>query len=175
MRYEPRLFGCADPRLAAVVVVLASACVAFALDPPPRLDAVFISIDTAQELLLTSTEDAGAVASDEFFKDAGGTDTDWIDAAFQLLLGRPADQGGQVFWNSRLAADVSRQQAALEIANSHENNSNLINADYLHYLGRPAEQGGLDYWLAQFAAGQTNEDVIAGFTGSGKYYKEHTA
>ena len=76
---------------------------------------------------LTDQElEAGFVASDEFFTKAGGTDTDWVDAVYQLLLGRPAD---------------------------------------------PA---GLQFWLAQFAAGQTNEDVIAGFTGSAEYYKEHT-
>ncbi|HQU42866.1 MAG TPA: DUF4214 domain-containing protein [Pirellulales bacterium] len=49
-----------------------------------------------------------------------------------------------------------------------------IGNDYLHYLGRAADAGGLDFWLAQFAAGQTNEDVIAGFTGSAEYYKKHT-
>ena len=63
---------------------------------------------------------------------------------------------------------------ALQIAGSAENNSQLINADYQHYLGRPADPGGLNYWLAQFAAGQTNEDVIAGFTGSAEYYKDKT-
>jgi hypothetical protein len=30
----------------------------------------------------------------------------------------------------------------------------------------------LQYWLQQFAAGATNEDVIAGFTGSAEYYKD---
>jgi len=29
--------------------------------------------------------------------------------------------------------------------------------------------------LRQFAGGATNEDVIAGFTGSAEYYKEHTS
>ena len=124
---------------------------------------------------LTDQElEAGFVASDEFFTKAGGTNTDWVDAVFQLLLGRPPDQGGQTFWDAQLAAGVSRSQAALGIANSQENNTNLINADYFHYLGRAADPGGLDFWLAQFAAGQTNEDVIAGFTGSAEYYKKHT-
>ena len=124
---------------------------------------------------LTDQElEAGSVASDEFFKKAGGTDTKWVDAVYQLLLGRAADQGGQSFWDAQLAAGVPRGQAALEIANSQENNTKLINDDYFHYLGRAADPGGLTFWLAQFAAGQTNEDVIAGFTGSAEYYKEHT-
>jgi hypothetical protein len=36
----------------------------------------------------------------------------------------------------------------------------------MHYLGHAADPNGLAYWLSQFAAGKTNEDVIAGFTGS---------
>jgi len=124
---------------------------------------------------LTDQElEAGFVASDEFFNKAGGTNSDWVDAVYQLLLGRAADQNGQSFWDARLAAGVTRGQVASQIANSQENNTNLINADYFHYLGRAADQGGLTFWLAEFAAGQTNEDVIAGFTGSAEYYKERT-
>ena len=61
------------------------------------------------------------------------------------------------------------------IAGSTENNTQLINDDYFHYLGRAADPGGLAYWLSQFANGQTNEDVIAGFTGAAEYYKEKTS
>src|SRR5262249_47359892 len=50
----------------------------------------------------------------------------------------------------------------------------LVNADYQQYLGRPADPSGLNYWLAQLAAGQTNEDIIAGFSGSTGYYQEQT-
>jgi hypothetical protein len=73
-----------------------------------------------------------------------------------------------------MTAGVSRGDVALSIANSAENDSQLINSDYVHYLGRAADAGGLAYWLRQFAAGKTNEDVIAGFTGSDEYYKQHT-
>ncbi|MGH7192206.1 MAG: DUF4214 domain-containing protein, partial [Candidatus Saccharimonadales bacterium] len=47
-------------------------------------------------------------------------------------------------------------------------------SDYEHYLGRALDAGGLAYWLGLFAAGQTNEDVVSGFTGSVEYYKERT-
>jgi len=74
-----------------------------------------------------------------------------------------------------LAGGASRLQVAEGIAGSTENNTQLINDDYMHYLGRPADPGGIAFWLSQFAAGKTNEDVIAGFTGSAEYYKEHTS
>lgn len=117
---------------------------------------------------------ANFVASDEFYKNAGGTDRAWVDAVYKLLLGRTADSDGEAYWTNQLAHSVSRQQVAIGIAGSQENNTQLINDDYYHYLGRAADTGGLDYWVGQFASGRTNEDVIAGFTGSAEYYKEHT-
>jgi hypothetical protein len=122
-------------------------------------------------------------ASDEFFKTAGGNanQVNWIDTVYKLLLGRTADPGGEKYWNGQLTtllqgedAIDARLQVALGIAGSQENNTNLINDDYFHYLGRSADPGGLAYWLQQFAAGATNEDVIAGFTGSAEYYKVKT-
>src|SRR6185437_12333049 len=38
--------------------------------------------------------EAGFIASAEFYAHAGGTDLKWVDALFQELLGRPADQQG---------------------------------------------------------------------------------
>ncbi|HET6884215.1 MAG TPA: DUF4214 domain-containing protein [Pirellulales bacterium] len=117
---------------------------------------------------------AGFISSDEFYASAGGTDKAWVDAVYLKLLGRPADPGGESNWLGELSSGVSRSQVALAIANSAENESDLITADYQHYLGRAPDGGGLSFWLKQFAAGQTNEDVIAGFTGSTEYYDEHT-
>jgi hypothetical protein len=128
--------------------------------------------------------EAQFAASDEFFKNAGGTTNavNWIDAVYKLLLGRPAEPGGETYWSGKLAsvmstesAQFARYQVALSIAGSQENNTNLINDDYFQYLGRAAGPGGLTYWLQQFADGATNEDLIAGFTGSAEYYKEHTS
>jgi RHS repeat-associated protein len=118
--------------------------------------------------------EAGFVASDEFFNNAGGTTTAWIDAIYKLLLGRAADAGGEQYWNAQLSAGATRDDVALRIANSAENDTQLINDDYFHYLGRAADPDGLAFWLQQFADDKTNEDVISGFTGSAEYYKQHT-
>jgi streptogramin lyase len=125
---------------------------------------------------LTDQElEAGFVASDEFFTNAGGTNIAWIDSIYKLLLGRSADTSGETYWNGQLTAGATRLEVAERIAGSAENDTQLINADYLHYLGRAADPGGLSYWLQQFADGATNEDVVSGFTGSAEYYKEHTS
>ncbi len=119
--------------------------------------------------------EADLVASDEFFTDAGGANTAWVDGIYQKLLSRQADASGEAYWDGQLAAGVSRSDIAQRIAGSTENNTQLINDDYFHYLGRAADAGGLDYWLGQFAAGKANEDIVAGFTGSAEYYKAHTS
>ncbi|HEV3344206.1 MAG TPA: DUF4214 domain-containing protein [Pirellulales bacterium] len=146
-------------------------------------DAAGLQYWTTQMLNRLTDEqlEAGFIASDEFFANAGGTDLDWVDAVYTLLLGRMTDASGATYWTNQLAslesmesAVQARSQVAVRIASSQENNSNLINDDYLHYLGRAADPQGLQYWLQQFAAGATNEDVIAGFTGSAEYYKDKT-
>lgn len=140
-------------------------------------DAAGIAYWTAQmqDGLTDQQLEAGFIASDEFFQAAGGTDAAWVDAAYQLLLGRPADQAGQAYWVIALAQGESRLQVAMGIAGSTENNTQLINADYQQYLGRPADAAGVAYWLQQFADGQTNEDLIAGLTGSAEYYQQKTS
>ncbi|HVX09989.1 MAG TPA: CARDB domain-containing protein [Pirellulales bacterium] len=125
---------------------------------------------------LTDQElEAGFVSSAEFYANAGGTNSDWIEAIYKLLLGRTADQSGVDYWNNQLTNGATLYDVAVKIANSTENNTQLIDADYEHYLGRAADPDGLAYWLQQFANGQTNEDVISGFTGSQEYYDEHTS
>jgi hypothetical protein len=113
--------------------------------------------------------------SGEFYTNAGGTNTAWIDAVYQLLLGRAADADGETYWNGQLMAGKTLNHVAQGIAGSQENNTQLIDADYQHFLGRQADPDGLAYWLGQFAAGKTNEDVIAGFTGSPEYYNQHSS
>ncbi|HEV3023636.1 MAG TPA: DUF4214 domain-containing protein [Pirellulales bacterium] len=128
---------------------------------------------TDQELEADLVSAGGAKG--EFYSNAGGTNTAWIDAVYKLLLDRTADASGEDYWNSQLMAGATLNQVAQGIAGSQENNTQLINDDYFHYLGRAADLAGLAYWLQQFADGKTNEDVIAGFTGSAKYYKEKTS
>ncbi|HVC93403.1 MAG TPA: ELWxxDGT repeat protein [Pirellulales bacterium] len=111
----------------------------------------------------------------EFYTDAGGTNTDWIDAVYEKLLGRAADVAGEMYWNGLLNMGETLGLVAQGIAGSRENDTQLINDDYMQYLGRAADPGGLAYWLQQFADGATNEDVIAGFTGADEYYNKHTS
>ncbi|HUY90163.1 MAG TPA: DUF4214 domain-containing protein [Pirellulales bacterium] len=116
--------------------------------------------------------ESGLVASAEFFKKAGGTNAAWIDAVYNLLLGRRPDADGEAYWSSQLAQGRSRWQIAEQIAESQERDSQLIDDDYFHDLDRAVDPEGLAFWLGQFAAGKSNEDVIAGLTGGDEYYEK---
>jgi hypothetical protein len=78
------------------------------------------------------------------------------------------------FWTNQLASGFARPQVADEIANSTEDQTQLINDAYFQYLGRAADPTGLAYWIDQLTAGESNEDLIVGFTGSPEYYSQHT-
>lgn len=118
--------------------------------------------------------EAEIAGSGELFQLAGGTEAAWVQAVYQRLLGRSASADEVSYWTRQISGVTTQATVAQEIAHSQENNALLIKQDYFHYLGRQPDDAGLAYWLRQFAAGETNEDVIAGFTGSAEYYQEHS-
>jgi subtilase family serine protease len=134
-------------------------------------------VDQMQNHGLTDEElEAGFIASDEFYRVEGqNTDSGWVNALYEHLLGRPADSAGLTYWLGQLKAGETREQVALGFTTSLERETQRIEADYFHYLGRAADQAGLDYWVQQFKNGQTNEDLITGFVASDEYFKEHTS
>ncbi|HEV3343589.1 MAG TPA: DUF4214 domain-containing protein, partial [Pirellulales bacterium] len=120
--------------------------------------------------------EAGFIGSDEFFMtQGGGTNSGWVDALYQKLLGRPADAAGKAFWLTQLAAGESRAQVAFGFTSSVEREQQRVTADYQTFLGRQPDPAGLNFWVSQFAAGRlTNEDVVAGFLASDEYFNEHS-
>ena len=89
----------------------------------------------------------------------------YVTAVYEEVMGQTPDAKGLAYWSQQLDPGAAISSVAKSIAHSD---------DYFHYLGRAADAGGLSYWLQQFSAGKTNEDLIAGFTGSAEYDKEHT-
>lgn len=145
------------------------------LNRAPEAAGLAFWVDQLQNHGLTDEQlEAGFISSPEFYARAGGTDQAWIDAVYQTLLGRPADQAGESYWLSQLASGVSRTQVAVSFTAGPERESQRITDDYMHYLGRQPEPQGLSYWLGQFSAGLTNEDLITGFVSSDEYFGEHS-
>jgi hypothetical protein len=117
---------------------------------------------------------AGIVGSAEFFSDAGSTNSGFIDAVYQDLLGRAADPGGLWTWDSDLSSGLSRTQIAYDIDTSNESRTDTVQSFYKLLLNRPADPGGLWTWVAALNSGATDEQVLAGIAGSQEFYSDAT-
>jgi len=118
--------------------------------------------------------DSGIFGSPEFFTDAGSTNSGFINAVYQDLLGRPADSGGLVTWNAGLSNGMSRTQVAYDIDTSNESRTDTVQFFYQLLLNRPADPGGLSTWVGDLNSGATDEQVLAGIAGSQEFYNDAT-
>ncbi len=118
--------------------------------------------------------EAGFVGSAEFYTHSGGTDTSWVDAMYESLLGRHADSGGQSFWTQQLANGATRQSVAFGFAASLEREGQHVEDHYIVFLGRPAGSSEIAFWVGQFSHGVTNEDIITGFVASNEYFGKNS-
>lgn len=115
---------------------------------------------------------AALISSPEYVQTHGGSDSLWIGAMYQDLLGRSADLAGLQHWLTALDSGVNRYEVALGIATSAEHEAMVVANDYFTYLGRAASPADIDYWVGQFEQGTQNEDVVAGFLASPEYFSD---
>jgi hypothetical protein len=94
----------------------------------------------------------------------------YVNAAFELFLGRPATADEVAYWYDRLGRGGGRQPLTLELARSDEWAGARIEAMYADVLGRPADQEGRQFWVERVRAGMPLRDVGAVFYGSSEYY-----
>jgi len=118
--------------------------------------------------------DAGILGSAEFFSDSGSTNSGFVNAVYQDLLGRPADSGGLATWTQALVSGVSRTQVAYAIDTSNESRTDTVQFFYQTLLNRPADPGGLSTWVGALNSGATDEQVLAGIAGSQEFYNDAT-
>jgi hypothetical protein len=128
---------------------------------------------------------AALLASPEFYATASSAsapldrtpsaDRLWIDALYQSVLGRTADQAGENYWADLLHGRVTLYTIARSFSSTAENQSLGIEQSYQQYLGRPADSAGLAYWLDQFQRGAANETLVAGLVGSDEFFKQATS
>jgi hypothetical protein len=104
---------------------------------------------------------ASLLGSDEYFQNAGGTNTGFVTALFNSVLGRGADAAGLAFYTQQLSGGTTRDVIVSEMMNSSEGDQQLIQNLYQQYLQRSADAGGLAYYVAQMQQGQHEQDIIA--------------
>jgi hypothetical protein len=117
---------------------------------------------------------ANMIGSSEYFVHVGNNAKSWVDSLYQSLLNRTADPSGEQFWMQE-AALTGKGTIALQIANSPERESIVVQHDYQTYLGRSAGAAEIGGWVNAFENGATNQTLIANFIGSQEYYQKQNS
>ena len=112
------------------------------------------------------------LSSDEFYANAGGgTDSGWVDALYQAVLGRPADAAGKANWLNALSNGWTRTQVAYFFTDSTEQLTQKVIGYYKTFLHRnPNSQADVSYWVNAMQNGAHDENVMASFIGSDEYF-----
>ena len=94
----------------------------------------------------------------------------YVDAAYQALLGRPADPGGLSYWAARLRGGMTRVGFTDLLARSPEWTRHVVEDLYLDVFGRVPDASGLDYWSNLIRNGMRVASVATSLYASGEYY-----
>lgn len=107
-------------------------------------------------------------ASQEFYTSSGGTDETYIDAIYQVLLGRGYDAGGLVFWSDVLATQ-GRSGVVDGIWFSAETYYFRVTQTYQSLLGRDPSTSDQAYWT-EFARTQGHTAMRTRIMASPEYW-----
>ncbi len=94
------------------------------------------------------------VSSDEYFSNAGATNTGFLGQLYQELLGRPIDPGALNYFLQFLQTGHTRQQIADQVMNSQEYLANVVQNFYEDLLNRRADSGELNFFVGFLANGE---------------------
>ncbi|MDZ7664877.1 MAG: DUF4214 domain-containing protein [Desulfotignum sp.] len=96
--------------------------------------------------------------------------SDFVSRFYQVVLGRPADSGGLVYWvdslenGTRAGADVARGFIfSNEFMSKNLGNEAYVDVLYAAFFNRDPDQGGRSYWLDRLNDGAGREGVLNGF------------
>jgi subtilisin family serine protease len=133
---------------------------------------------------------AGAFAiSTEWVARYGATTTNtaFVDALYQNVLGRPADPGGRAHWTSVLTAGLPRPQVIVAFSESPENITRTGTAApltaaegqvlrlYQAVFGRAPDASGFAYWTQQRHAGMDLTTMAGAFATSTEWIARYGA
>lgn len=114
--------------------------------------------------------EAGFLASDEYFQQAGGTPAGWIDALYGDVLKRSAGPSEVSYWLGQLARGSSRFTVSLGFFMSTEHLTTQVDAQYQVLLGRGIDPSGSASWVSLIQRGARFEAVIGGIVASSEYW-----
>jgi hypothetical protein len=109
------------------------------------------------------------LGSAEYYAVAGGTNTGFISAVYQTVLGRNADEVGVQFFSQELAGGLSRAEVAQQILGSSEAASLEIQSSYQTVLHRAADNAGLANGFALLQTGASSQQWIVTLATSAEF------
>lgn len=109
--------------------------------------------------------------SNEYFAKAGGTNEQFVEAAYLDVLGRLPDPAGKAYWVNKINNGTGRGSVANAFLASTEARRNIVKDQYLRFVGRTPFPAEADQWIATLGSSATGEqDLIAFLAASGTYY-----
>jgi hypothetical protein len=109
------------------------------------------------------------LSSDEYFADAGGTNTGYLTSLFRDLFGRGVDPSAAAFYGGELASGMSRLAVEKQLQFSSEAINREVNALYVHYLRRNADSPGMGFFGTFLLSGGPVESIIDALVASNEY------
>jgi hypothetical protein len=113
---------------------------------------------------------ASILGSDEFFKDVGSNSSAYLNAVYQMELGRPVDGIGESFWASMTGSAAGRALVAQSVATSVEGSQHTVSVIYADLLARTPDAGGMAFWAARLEQGQSENAILSGVFGSDEFF-----
>jgi hypothetical protein len=115
---------------------------------------------------------ACVLVSEEYFqRHGGGSNTGWLRALYQEVLGREIDASGAATFGALLARGATRELVATSLLASAESRQRLVQDLYQQLLRRPGDAGGLSNSVSFLQRGGREEQVIAGMLSSEEYFR----
>ena len=118
--------------------------------------------------------ESGFVASDEFYRAAGGVPSAWVTSLYVHVLGRTPAPSEVAFWVARLDGGATRASVALGFLLSSEHLASVIDGYYQQLLGRGIDPSGRATWVTAIQSGTRIEVVIGQIIASPEYYSKNT-
>jgi hypothetical protein len=113
------------------------------------------------------------IASPEF-QGEHASDTSYISALYEDVLGRPGSDAEIASWDAQLAGGMTRSQAAAIFVGGHESCTLLVDGDYASYLHRGLDPVAVDLINELEANTMTIDEMAVGILASDEYIKEVT-
>jgi hypothetical protein len=110
------------------------------------------------------------IGSPEYFAKHGSSDTGFLEAVYNDVLGRNIDPGALTNWSALLASGTPRSTEALLILTSPEAYGVLTESDYRLYLHRDVDPGSLIAWVQALSTQLRDEDLVAALVASDEFF-----